>query len=129
MDGPTFVACIKQCLAPTLARGETVILDNLTAHKVSGVKEAIEAVGAKVMYLPQYSPDLNPIEEVFSKLKALLRKAAERTNPAPPPHDRCAPRRGQPSRMQQLFRACGICLHLSGIRCSAHTNSPPWGQR
>jgi transposase len=81
MDGPTFVAYVDQCLAPTLARGEIVILDNLTCHKVSGVKEAIEAVGAKVMYLPQYSPDLNPIEEVFSKIKALLRKAAERTVP------------------------------------------------
>ena len=81
MDGPTFVAYVEQCLAPTLARGDIVIMDNLTAHKVSGVKEAIEAVGAKLMYLPQYSPDLNPIEEVFSKLKALLRKAAERTIP------------------------------------------------
>ena len=81
MDGATFVAYVEQCLAPTLARGETVILDNLKAHKVSGVKEAIEAVGAKVMYLPQYSPEFNPIEEVFSKIKALLRKAAERTMP------------------------------------------------
>ena len=81
MDGATFVAYVEQCLAPTLARGETVILDNLKAHKVSGVKEAIEAVGAKVMYLPQYSPEFNPIEEAFSKIKALLRKAAERTIP------------------------------------------------
>jgi transposase len=81
MDGATFLAYVEQCLAPTLARGETVILDNLKAHKVSGVKEAIEAVGAKVMYLPQYSPEFNPIEEAFSKIKALLRKAAERTIP------------------------------------------------
>jgi transposase len=81
MDGPTFVAYLEQCLAPTLARGDIVIMDNLTAHKVSGVTEAIEAAGAKLMYLPQYSPELNPIEEVFSKLKALLRKAAERTIP------------------------------------------------
>jgi transposase len=79
MDGATFVAYIEQCLAPTLARGDIVIMDNLSAHKVSGVEEAIEEVGAKVFYLPQYSPDLNPIEQVFSKLKALLRKAAERT--------------------------------------------------
>jgi len=81
MDGATFVAYVEQCLAPTLARGEIVILDNLKAHKVSGVEEAIEAVGAKVIYLPQYSPEFNPIEEAFSKIKALLRKAAERTIP------------------------------------------------
>jgi transposase len=79
MNGPTFVSYIEQCLVPTLDRRDTVILDNLAAHKVSGVREAIEAVGAQLRYLPQYSPDFNPIEQGFSKVKAHLRKAAERT--------------------------------------------------
>jgi transposase len=79
MNGPAFLAYVEQCLAPSLGRGDVVIMDNLPTHKVAGVIEAIEAVGASVLYLPSYSPDLNPIEQFFSKLKALLRKAAERT--------------------------------------------------
>src|SRR5262245_1707214 len=66
---------------PTLQPGDIVIMDNVATHKVNGVAEAIEAVGATLRYLPQYSPDLNPIEQAFSKLKALLRKAVERTVP------------------------------------------------
>ena len=81
MNGPIFLAYIEQCLAPTLGRRDIVIMDNLPTHKVAGVVEAIEAVGASVLHLPSYSPDLNPIEQFFSKLKALLRKAAERTIP------------------------------------------------
>jgi len=81
MNGKTFLAYVEQSLAPTLKRHEVVIMDNLPAHKVPGVQEAIEARGATVRYLPQYSPDLNPIEMPFSKLKAGLRKAAERTVP------------------------------------------------
>jgi transposase len=81
MNGETFLAYIEQCLAPTLQSGDIVIMDNVATHKVNGVAEAIEAVGATLRYLPQYSPDLNPIEQAFSKLKALLRKAAERTVP------------------------------------------------
>ncbi len=79
MNGPTFKAYVEKFLVPTLAPGDVVIMDNLPAHKVCGIKQAIEAVGAKLMYLPPYSPDLNPIEMMFSKLKALLRKASERT--------------------------------------------------
>ena len=82
MNGETFLAYIEQCLAPTLKPGEIVVMDNVSTHKVKGVAEAIEAVGATLCYLPQYSPDLNPIEQAFSKLKALLRKAAEREVPA-----------------------------------------------
>lgn len=82
MNGNTFLTYVKSCLAPTLRRGHIVILDNLAAHKVPGVREAIEARGATLRYLPQYSPDLNPIEMPFSKLKAFLRKVAERTVPA-----------------------------------------------
>jgi transposase len=81
MTGKTFVAYVEQSLAPTLKCNDIVIMDNLAAHKVPGVREAIEAKGAKLRYLPQYSPDLNPIEMPFSKLKAELRKAAERTVP------------------------------------------------
>lgn len=79
MNGVIFKAYVEQMLAPTLSPGDIVIMDNLASHKVSGVQEAVEARGAKVLYLPPYSPDLNPIEQAFAKLKALLRKAAERT--------------------------------------------------
>jgi len=79
MNGETFVAYLEQCLAPTLGRGDIVVMDNVPAHKVDGVREAIEAVGATLRYLPPYSPDLNPIELSFSAMKASLRKFAERT--------------------------------------------------
>jgi len=81
MTGETFLAYLRQGLAPTLRRQDIVMMDNLGAHKVAGVREAIEAVGATLEYLPKYSPDLNPIEMSFSKLKACLRKAAKRTVP------------------------------------------------
>ena len=81
MNGDTFLAYIEQCLAPTLKPGDIVVMDNVSTHKVNGVAEAIAAAGATLRYLPQYSPDLNPIEQALSKLKALLRKAAERTVP------------------------------------------------
>lgn len=79
MNGEIFLAYVQQQLAPTLKAGDIVVCDNLSAHKVAGVREAIEGVGAKLVYLPPYSPDLNPIELVFSKLKWLLRSAALRT--------------------------------------------------
>lgn len=78
MDGEMFLAYARHFLAPALRPGDIVILDNLSSHKVSGVKKAITSVGATLLYLPPYSPDLNPIEKFFSKLKALLRKAATR---------------------------------------------------
>ena len=81
MNGEMFRAYIEQSLAPTLKRGDIVIMDNVSTHKVYGAREAIEAVGAALRYLPPYSPDLNPIEMAFSKLKARLRKLAERTLP------------------------------------------------
>ena len=79
IDGAAFLAYVEQFLAPTLAPGDTVIADNLSSHKVAGVREAIEARGASLLFLPPYSPDLNPIELAFSKLKRLLREAAERS--------------------------------------------------
>jgi transposase len=79
MDGPTFIAYVEQVLAPTLKKGDTVFMDILRTHKIDGVRQAIEAAGASVRYLPAYSPDLNPIELAFSKLKTAVRKAAART--------------------------------------------------
>jgi len=82
MTGEAFLAYVRQFLAPELKRGDVVVMDNLAAHKVAGVAEAVRAVGASILYLPPYSPDLNPIEQVFAKLKALLPKAAARTRDA-----------------------------------------------
>jgi len=83
LDGPIngawFQAYVEQVLVPTLSPGDIVIMDNLGSHKGACVRKAIEATGATLLYLPPYSPDFNPIENAFSKLKAMLRKAAERT--------------------------------------------------
>jgi transposase len=86
LDGPidraAFETYIAKVLVPELAKGDIVVMDNLSSHKGPRVREMIEAAGASLLYLPPYSPDFNPIEMAFSKLKALLRKAAERTIPA-----------------------------------------------
>ena len=79
INGRAFLAWVEQHLVPTLKQGDVVVMDNLSSHKVKGVVEAIAVVGAEVRYLPPYSPDLNPIEMAYSKLKALLKKAAART--------------------------------------------------
>jgi len=79
MHGPAFRAYVEQVLVPELKPGDVVVMDNLPAHKVAGVRETIEGAGARLLYLPPYSPDFNPIEMAFSKLKALLRKTAART--------------------------------------------------
>jgi transposase len=79
IDGESFLAYVEQCLAPTLKPGEIVIMDNLGSHKGDAVRKAIKNAGARLFFLPSYSPDLNPIEQAFAKLKALLRKAAVRT--------------------------------------------------
>ena len=79
MNREAFLAYIEQCVVPTLRRRDIVVIDNVSFHKVAGVEEAIRAAGAELRYLPQYSPELNPIELVFHPLKASLRKAAERT--------------------------------------------------
>jgi transposase len=79
MTGEAFRVYVEQFLAPALSKGDVVVMDNLSAHKVAGIEAAIRARGASLLYLPPYSPDLNPIEQAFAKLKALLRKAAART--------------------------------------------------
>ncbi len=108
MDGEIFLVYLEQCLAPTLSPGEIVIMDNLPAHKVAGVRERIEATGAMLQRLPPYSPDLNPIEQSFAKLKAHLRKSSNRNNP-PDLHSR---------RVQQLLHTRRIWAKMRGIRSS-----------
>jgi transposase len=82
INGARFRAYVEQVLAPTLRPHDIVLLDNLASHKVAGINEAIAAEGAQLLYLPPYSPDLNPIEQAFAKFKAALRKAAEQTGEA-----------------------------------------------
>jgi len=82
MNGPAFATYAEAFLAPTLDPGDIVVIDNLPAHKIKGAREAIERAGAILLFLPPYSPDFNPIEQAFAKLKAFLRKAAARTVPA-----------------------------------------------
>ena len=80
-DADIFLAYVEHVLCPELRPGDVVVMDNLSSHKANGVRTWIEKQGAQLIYLPSYSPDLNPIEKLFAKLKALLRKAAERTIP------------------------------------------------
>ena len=107
MNGRAFLAYVRQVLVPVLRPGDLVVLDNLSSHKSVNVREAIEQAGAHLVYLPPYSPDLNPIELAFSKLKWLLRSAAERTV------DALWSRLGQlldafpPQQCQNYFRHCG----------------------
>lgn len=79
MNGVAFQAYVQQVLIPTLAPGDIVIMDNLPAHNAQGVRQTIEGAGCRLLYLPPYSPDFNPIEKAFAKLKAVLRAKAERT--------------------------------------------------
>ena len=79
INGEAFLAYVEQILVPTLKPGDVVVMDNLGSHKNRAIRNAIRAAGAKLIFLPPYSPDLNPIEQVFAKLKTLLRKAEERT--------------------------------------------------
>lgn len=102
LNGDIFRAYVEQQLVPTLRPGDLVVLDNLNVHKVTGVRRAIESVGAQVWYLPPYSPDLNPIETVFSKFKQLVRSAGERT-------------------VESLWRTCGGLLDaFSEAECRNH---------
>ncbi len=91
INGELFLAYTRRVLVPTLTPGDVVVMDNLSSHKRAGVREAIEQAGAKLLYLPPYSPDFNPIEQAFSKFKRLLQTARERT-------------------VQGLWRACGLLI-------------------
>ena len=104
MDGPSFRAYVEQFVVPILRRGDIVVMDNLPSHKVAGIRQAIEAAGAKLRYLPAYSPDFNAIEQFCAKLKALLRKAAARTVEALINSNRRSPQQCQPARVRKLPR-------------------------
>ena len=107
MTGAAFLAYVEQLLVPTLSPGDVVVLDNLPAHKPAAIREAIEAAGAVVLFLPPYSPDFNPIELAFSKMKAILRKAAARTLPNLWDAIRDAIDAVTPSDARSFFAACG----------------------
>lgn len=107
MTGDLFVAYVEQQLAPTLKAGDVVVMDNLSSHKRAGVRAAIEAAGAQLRYLPPYSPDLNPIEKAFAKLKSLLRKAAKRTIPQLEAYLGEALDAFSPEECVNYFRSCG----------------------
>ena len=108
INGDAFLAYVEQFLVPILATGDTVILDNLSSHKIAGVREAIETAGAKLLYLPPYSPDLNPIELAFSKLKQLLREAATRSVEALWTTIGQLLRRFSPTECANYIRHCGF---------------------
>lgn len=107
MSGAAFLAYVSQVLAPTLRRGDVVVMDNLPAHKSIAVRETIEAAGAVLLFLPPYSPDFNPIELAFAKIKALLKKAAARTLPALWDAIRDAIDAVTPNDARSFFTACG----------------------
>ena len=110
MNGAAFLVYIKEVLAPTLRRGDIVIIDNVSVHKVAGVREAIEARGATLLYLPPYSPDFNPIEQFFAKLKSGLRKAAARS-------------------VESLWDTIGSCvIDCSPRECAAYLTNAGYGQ-
>jgi transposase len=115
MTGDAFLVWVRQLLVPTLSPGDTVIIDNLSSHKVAGVREAIEAAGAILLYLPPYSPDFNPIEQVFAKLKTLLRKAAARTLEALENAIAAALNAFPPQECSNYITAAGYDLHLREV--------------
>jgi transposase len=107
LDGEAFRAYVEQVLAPTLSAGEIVVMDNVPVHKVAGVREVIAAKGAGVLYLPGYSPDFNPIEKSFSKIKSILERIAASTADALQAAVREAPRSFTPDECRSYFAACG----------------------
>jgi len=110
MNGLSFKAYVEQILVPTLKCGDIVVMDNVSIHKVAGIREAIEACGATLFYLPPYSPDLNPIEQCFAKLKAILRKAAARS-------------------LETLWKVIGSCISLfPRNECAAYFANAGYGQ-
>lgn len=111
VDGPAFLAYVRQVLAPTLVEGEVVVMDNLSAHKVAGVREAIEAKGAKVLYLSPYSPDFSPIEQGWSKIKTALRAAKARTREALEDALAAALATITPFDARNWFTHCGYAIH------------------
>ena len=110
-DTAVFRAYVEQVLAPTLAAGDIVVMDNLSSHKVSGIRQAIEAAGAALLYLPPYSPDYSPIENCWSKLKATLRKTKARTREALDDALKYAIENITTTDAEHWFKHCGYALH------------------
>jgi transposase len=111
VDGVVFKVYIEEVLCPTLSKGDVVVMDNLPAHKVSGIRELIEAKGAKLIYLPPYSPDLNPIEKCWSKIKTYLRAAKARTREELEKALREALLLITEKDAQGWFKSCGYAIH------------------
>ncbi len=111
MDAATFLAYTQQFLAPSLRPGDVVVMDNLSSHKGAGIREAIEAAGADLWYLPPYSPDLNPIEKLWSKVKAWLRRVSAKTFDALNDAIADALRAVHPTECPNYFQACGYGEH------------------
>jgi len=111
VDGIVFKVYVEQVLCPTLTKGDVVVMDNLPAHKVAGIEELIEARGAKLIYLPPYSPDLNPIEKCWSKIKTYLRKAKARTREELEKALREALLLVTEDDAQGWFKSCGYAIH------------------
>ncbi len=111
VDGVVFKVYVEELLSPTLHTGDVVVMDNLPAHKVAGIKELIEARGAKLIYLPPYSPDLNPIEKCWSKIKTYLRKAKARTREELEKALREALLLITEEDAQGWFKSCGYSIH------------------
>ena len=120
MTGEMFLAYVEQCLVPTLRRNDIVVMDNCRVHMAPAIREAIEKARATVRYLPQYSPDLNPIELPYSKFTTFLRKVAARAVPALYRTIRSFIPQLTSSRICQLFQSCGLCFNIIGIRCRRH---------
>ena len=120
LDGPmnatSFMAYLKRCLVPTLKRGDIVMMDSLPVHKVAGVREVIEAAGARLRYLPKYSPDLNPIEHGVQQTQSASTKSSRANHSASLAQDRCPHGRIQSARMCQLLPTCRLRFHVTGIR-------------
>ena len=114
MTGAAFVTYIETQLCPTLKPGDIVIADNLSSHEVASIRELVEVKGARILYLPPYSPDLNPIEQVFAKLKTLLRKAIARSHSIPcgkPSKDSCRSSHNRNAEITSLTQ------DMAGIKC------------
>ena len=107
MNAATFEDWVEKCLVPTLAKGDVVVMDNLSSHKGPRVEQLIKSAGAELRYLPPYSPDMNPIEKAFSKLKAFLRKIAERTVAGLINALETCAEIFKPTECMNYFRACG----------------------
>jgi transposase len=115
MNSATFMAYVEQCLAPALGPGDVVVMDNLSSHKTAGVREAIESVGADLWYLPPYAPDLNPIEKLWSKVKAWLRRVMAATFTDLQTAITDALRTVDPTECLHYFQSCGYGHELGEL--------------